>query len=96
MGIFRSNAGAVQSAGEATTATTEADAAAETPTLASQMDALQRQCADILEQVKGMNNQLSQLAQRESQLRAVLEREAALQPHREHLEKVIVQRTRPR
>lgn len=89
MGIFRSNAGAVQSAGEATTATTEADAAAETPTLASQMDALQRQCADILEQVKGMNNQLSQLAQRESQLRAVLEREAALQPHREHLEKVI-------
>lgn len=86
MDIFRSNSGVVRPAGETTE---EADAATQTPAFSSQIEAVQRQCADILEQVKAMNDRLSQLAVRESELRAVLKREAALQPHEEHLGKVL-------
>ena len=40
--------------------------------------ALERQCAEILSELKTMNDHLSRLAHRESQLRAVLERDAEL------------------
>ena len=50
---------------------------------------MQRQGADILEQVKAMIDRLSQLTVREAELRAVLEREAELQPYQERLMKVL-------
>ena len=86
MGISSSRSGAVQPRGEMIG---EADPAAHTQASVQQIEALQRQCADILKQVKAMNDQLSQLAVRESELRSVLEREAALQPYQEHLVKVL-------
>ena len=86
MGVSRSTSVTVQPVGQTSA---EADAATQIAAVASQMEAVQRQCADILEQVKAMNDRLSQLGVRESELRAVLEREATLQPHLEHLVKVL-------
>lgn len=45
---------------------------------AQRVSAVERQCSDILDELKTMNEQLSQLARRESQVRAVLERDAEL------------------
>jgi hypothetical protein len=57
--------------------------------LADAVALVQEQCEQILQQVKAMEGRLSQLALRESELRVVLEREAELDPHREHLGKVV-------
>ena len=86
MGIFRSNSGVVPPAGETST---QVDADTQTLAFASQIEGVQRQCADILEQVKAMNDRLSQLAVRESELRAVLERQAEVQQLEEDLLKVL-------
>jgi hypothetical protein len=46
--------------------------ATQTQASGQQIETVQRQCADILEQVKAMNDRFSQLAVRESELRAML------------------------
>jgi len=50
---------------------------------------VERQCAEILEQVKAMRDELSRLAVRESELRAVLERETELELHVDRLKKTL-------
>ena len=50
---------------------------------------VQRQCAEILEQVKAMGDQLSQLAVRESELRVIMERDTELEAHLERLRKTL-------
>jgi DNA-binding FrmR family transcriptional regulator len=50
---------------------------------------IQRQCNAILEQVTAMREQLSQLARREAELRAVLERETELDAQLDRLGKVL-------
>ena len=48
--------------------------------------ALERQCADIVSELKTMHEQLSRLVRRESQLRAVLERDAELERYQGKLD----------
>ena len=50
---------------------------------------LQQQYTEILDQMKAMNNRLSALTERESELRAVLQREVHLDPHMDKLVKVL-------
>jgi len=50
---------------------------------------LQQQCADILEQVTAMRGELSRLAVRESELRAVAERNTELELHLDRLQKAL-------
>ena len=83
---FQNPSSTVQPVGETSAQT---DAATQAQALALQLEAMQRQGADILEQVKAMSDRLSQLTVREAELRAVLEREAELQPHQERLMKVL-------
>lgn len=45
---------------------------------ADRIERIERQCQEMLEQVKGLNEHLSLMARRESQLRAVLSRDAEL------------------
>ena len=73
---FQKPSSTVQPVGETSAQT---DAATQAQALALQLEAMQRQGADILEQVKAMSDRLSQLTVREAELRAVLEREAELQ-----------------
>ena len=47
---------------------------------------IERQCADIVSELKTMNEQLSRLVRRESQLRAVLERDAELERYQGKLD----------
>ncbi len=56
---------------------------------------VQQQCEEILEQVKAMRAQLSELAVREAELRAVLERNTALEPQLERLAKTLRKTTTP-
>lgn len=60
-----------------------------TAALAQSVARIQQQCAEILEQVKALSGQLSQLAVRESELRAVLERDGELDPHQGALLKTL-------
>jgi hypothetical protein len=80
MGIFKPDVASVRP---------ERDAA----DLANSVAVVQRQCQEILEQVKALGESLSQLAVRESQLRAVLERDASLEPHYEQLLKIVGKET---
>lgn len=50
---------------------------------------VQQQCNDILEQVKAMRHELSQLALRESELRAVIERDTELDSQADRLRKTL-------
>lgn len=50
---------------------------------------MERQCSDILEQLKAVDNRLADAARRESQLRAVLMRDAELEPHLPTLDEVL-------
>ena len=54
---------------------------------------IERQCQDILEQIKAMSDQLSELSRRESQLRAGLTRDAELEPHEAKLQDVLAKET---
>jgi hypothetical protein len=60
-----------------------------TASLAESVALVQRQCAEILGQIAAMNDRLSELAVRESELRAVLERDADLEPHTAHLRQTL-------
>lgn len=50
---------------------------------------VQEQCGEMLAQMKALNDRLSQVADREAELRAVLEREADLDPHMATMLKVL-------
>jgi len=50
---------------------------------------VQQQCADILEQIKGMRDELSRLAVRESELRAVIERNTEMDAQLDRLQKML-------
>ena len=58
-------------------------------TVAQSVALVQRQCDDILEQVKAMRHELSQLAMRESELRAVIERDTELDAQIDRLQKTL-------
>lgn len=55
----------------------------------AQVSAIERQCGDILQQLKKIDEQLSHLAQRESQVRAVIERDTELEGHQARLRDVL-------
>jgi len=57
--------------------------------LAESVTLVQQQCEEILQQVKAMNDQLSQLTARESELRAVLERATEMDAHLDRLRKTL-------
>jgi hypothetical protein len=56
---------------------------------ADRVAAIETQCAEILDQLKTMNERLSTLARRESQLRSVLERDAELERYQSKLREVL-------
>ena len=58
-------------------------------TVAQSVALVQQQCDDLLEQVKAMRHELSQLAVRESELRAVLERATELDAQNDRLQKTL-------
>jgi len=60
-----------------------------TGALAQSVALVQQQCTEILEQVKAMRDQLSRLAARESELRAVIERDTELDGHLDRLWKTL-------
>ena len=53
------------------------------------MAAVERQCQDILDEVKGLRDGLAQVTRRESQLRAVLKHDADLEASQANLEEVL-------
>jgi hypothetical protein len=65
------------------------DEAARTQELAASVTALQQQCQDILKELRAVTDRVAQLTLRESQLRAVLRRDADLDVDAERLQKVI-------
>lgn len=66
-----------------------AQAAGDSAGLAQSVARVQRQCQEMLEQVKAMGAQLSHLAVRESELRAVIERDTELDPQLDRLRKTL-------
>jgi hypothetical protein len=77
MGLRKIKPVAVEATDDSTTQLTESVAV------------VQQQCQEILKQVAALGNQVSRLSARESQLRAVLERDAELQPLLSRLEEVL-------
>lgn len=57
-------------------------------TLERSMSELQQQCAEILAQVTAMREQISELTQRETELRAILQRDTELDPQIPLLDKI--------
>jgi hypothetical protein len=57
--------------------------------LVASVAALQQQCQDILKELRAVNDRVAQLTMRESQLRAVLRRDAELDVDAERLQKII-------
>ena len=57
-----------------------------TDTATRRLAALERQCSEMVAELKTMNDHLSHLMRRESQLRAVLEREAELERYQTKLD----------
>jgi hypothetical protein len=57
--------------------------------LAASVSALQQQCQEILTELRVANDRLAQLTLRESQLRAVLKRDAELDVHGDKLERIL-------
>ena len=60
--------------------------------LAESVAHVQEQCTEILGQMKALNDRVSQLTERESELRTLLERDADLDPHMDTLLKVLTKR----
>jgi hypothetical protein len=80
MGILKAKSDGVQSADDSAAGLSEA------------VGLVQRQCGEILDQIKTINDRLSQLSARESELRSVLKREATLEPHMDTMLKIVSKR----
>ena len=60
--------------------------------LAESVALVQEQCTEILGQMKALNDRLSRLTERESELRAVLQRDVDLAPYMDQLIKILTKR----
>ena len=80
MGILNTEPGGVQSADDSVARLSESVAL------------VQQQCGKILDEIKTINDRLSQLTARESEIRTVLKRNAALDPHMDTLLKIMSKR----
>lgn len=56
---------------------------------ADQLHAVERQCQDVLAQMKGLNERLTEFARRESQIRAILKRDLELEGHQARILEVL-------
>ena len=80
MGILETKSGGVQSDDDSVASLSESVAL------------VQQQCGEILDQIKTINDRLSDLTARESETRAVLRGDADLEPHQATLQRVVSKR----
>ena len=88
MGALRFYSRPVQPADDALAKSAQA-AAVRAEECLQQVRAVEERCQEIVRQLATANERLSQLTQRESELRAVLERDVELERHRDHLNNVL-------